>query len=173
MSHDSQDGTDLSGHIPARCATVPIEVCGFDEAERLALELIRYFCLYYAAPYTQGNTQAVLRAQSCLGSAQGIVMSEIISDLIEAVRRARTSPFYFGDPRCAKCSARVFPTELAAMSLIRAARQGKGEKMQLAASDLVEQGDPSKTLLAGHRVGSHLDTVFRDGLSHDPSKVLH
>lgn len=162
---------DSSRHT--RCASVDIEDCGFDDSERLTLELIRYFCLHYAAPYTQGNTQALPRAQSLLGTEQGMILSEIISDLIETVRRARTSPFYFGDPRCQKCVLRVFPTELAAMSLIRAARQGEGEKMRQAAQDLVEDSDPTKTLLAGHRVGTHLDTIFLDGLTGRNSKILH
>lgn len=146
-------------HDMPEYGVVHVDTCGFDTKELLILELLRCFCLSYAEPLTQGWLSAFKRSEEVLGQVNGPMIAYNVSELLSAVRRERTNQFNFVDPRCKKCSARVFPTELALMSLVRAARMNDGDKMHSAARDVVESGLSSGTIRAGHALATCLNCV--------------
>jgi len=147
--HGHQAGPDAG-------RSVHVDACGFDAKEMLVLELMRYFCLSYAEPMTQGWLSAFSRAQGVLGQADGPMLACHVSDLLSAVRRERKTQFNFIDPRCAQCAARVYPTELALILLLRSARQAYPEQMRAIARDVVGDEDADETLGAGHALAGCL-----------------
>lgn len=151
--------------------SVHVDTCGFDAKEMLVLELMRYFCLSYAEPITQGWLSAFSRAQGVLGQEEGAVLACHVSDLLSAVRRERKTQFNFVDPRCEHCVVRVFPTELALILLLRSARAANGDTMQSIARELVGDAEISETMGNGRALAGclHRVSLGAPGVWHAPA----
>lgn len=168
----------LSDHGLGDAQTVHIDSCAFNDKELMVLELLRYFCLSYAMPITQGWLSAFKRAESMLGPIEGPMLAYSVSELIAAVRRERTNQFNFVDPRCRDCAMRIYPTELAVMKLVRGAHMDDQESILDAARQIVEGEKWPSTVEAGNALGSCLNCIklakrLNSQSSNVTSKYLH
>lgn len=156
MKHKKQHGKD---HDLDRYGVAHVDACGFGPKEILTLELLRYFCLSYAEPLTQGWLSAFKLSETALGQINGPLLAFNVSELLSAVRRERTNQFNFVDPRCLACSVRIFPTELAVMKLVRCAHLDNTKNTLEAARQIVEGGQTTDTIEAGHALASCLECI--------------
>lgn len=149
----------LPDHELGDMPTVHIDTCAFDDKEMVVLVLLRYFCLSYATPMTQGWLSAFKHAEEILGPIEGPMLAHSVSELLNAVRRERTNQFNFVDPRCKECSVRIYPTELAVMKLVRGAHMDDKNSILEAARQIVESDQSPNTIAAGHALGSCLNCI--------------
>lgn len=169
---------DFTNHVPAEMPTVPIVECKFNQDELVILELIRYFCLSYASPQSQGWLSAFTRAEELYGSLEGPMLAHSAGELVRAVQNERSSMFHFVDPRCKGCSARIFPVEIAMMKLVRGAHVDDKKRVKNAADFLAEGNKSINITKASYALGACWDCVqltkrFASSTPGSSSKHIH
>lgn len=131
----------------------------FDTSETLVLELLRHFCLCYAAPASQAWTVAFKRAEQSVGHVDGPALALNVSELLNALRGERDTPFGFIDPNCAKCAQRIFATEVGLMLLVRGALRNDALMMQKSVEAIVEDSSGVNTIASAHALAAFLKVI--------------
>lgn len=148
-----------SGHHAIETLTQPIASCGYDEQEMLILELLRYFCLSYAAPQSLGWSNAFKKSRETYGVQDGPALAYAVSEFLNAIRAERSNVFNFVDPRCSRCSTRIFPTEMHIMKLLQGVVGGDDDKLSAAARDITNTLEAPRTVQAGYELVSCLESI--------------
>ena len=131
-----------------RAGDIPVNAIGLDEFEIGLLATMRYFITSFAAPETQGWVLAYRTAAERWGISDGAKAAYAMFDIVDAMRRARTTMFHFSDPHCPTCRETVTPNERHLMCMIHAIRRGRVGEAQTEAMLLTEGADNANMMRA-------------------------
>lgn len=130
---------------------------GFDAAEILLIDVIRFVCVSYATGSCAGWDAAHDHAEAALGGLDGPALVAGAVAFLRAVRTERADGFEYMSPTCPRCSQHICQSEIEIMQVVCAARRGDRDAMLGAAAQLARHGKPERIILAGRVLGGLLE----------------
>lgn len=142
---------DTPSCSPAQRGT-PVAALGLDARERAVLDILRHYCVSFAAPAREGWVTAIRAALDAFGEARGPHVAVAALAALQVLRRTRASGFRFNTPDCPDCAGFVTGHERLLIAALRAAAAGRDEAAR-AHADLLCEGN------GGGRVAAALSVL--------------
>jgi hypothetical protein len=134
-------------HSPESCHEadhgVPIADRGYSAGERAVLQVIRHYCVSFAAPAQQGWIGGIAAALEAFGDERGPHVAVAALGVMQTLRQARQSGFRFNTPDCPSCARNVTSHERLLMSALRAIARARPQAARAHAMLLCE-GNPAE-----------------------------
>lgn len=114
----------MQAHKPTPDA-FPLDRLHLDDRAKGVLAIVRHFLTSFGDPETQSWQMAFATAAERWNDRDGPQTAMRILAVVQAMRRARPSPFRFGNPLCLTCRGWVTPEEADLMGLIQSMRRDR------------------------------------------------
>ncbi|WP_158243125.1 hypothetical protein [Acidimangrovimonas sediminis] len=124
------------------------------QARMVMLDIVRLMLQSYDCPARDGWMRGLALAEAAWGPARGARVFAELARCLDAMRRARRSPYLYANPDCAHCGRSPTPHEELLLQCLGHALHGREAEMAGAAMLLCEANPCAPLLVALQRVAA-------------------